>query len=192
MKPVFSVLFSLMVLAPSVAAEAFDLAAFIRKADTVSLFSIFPQQVHVTDEHGNPTEEDRKKDRFLGYPVFGKIVDTQGATRASIQEALVGALSSVEEGPPPLCFEPRHAVCLKHGEMHIDMLICFECGQARYRQIEIRGAEEISRKEEIIFIGIRGHDVLSQILDAHKIVRDLPSTEPRQPAQPTRGKAPRG
>lgn len=159
-------------------AEKSDLVTFIEKADSVQLLSIYPQQVHVTDEHGNPTEKERKKERFLGYHVLGKIVDLQGPTRTSVREALIAMLSSVEAGPPLLCFEPRHAVCLKQGGMHIDMLICFECQQAKIRRLVMRDNQEVSEREETVPIGPAGQDILNRILDSRKIERDVPKKEP--------------
>lgn len=165
--------------------ERTDLAAFIQKADSVTLLSIYPQQVHVTDEHGNPTEGERQKERFLGYHVLGKIADLQGPERTAVREALIAMLSSVEAGPPLLCFEPRHAVCFKQGSMHLDMLICFECQQAKIRHLVIRENQEVSEREETVPIGTAGQDVLNRLLDSRKIERDVSKKEPNQSSQPT-------
>lgn len=97
-------LLAILLPAPGFGAGEFDLAAFIKKADSMTLFSIYPQQVQVTDEHGNPTEEERKKERFLGYAVLGKIPDLQGPSRGSVRAALLAMLSSVEAGPAASLF----------------------------------------------------------------------------------------
>jgi hypothetical protein len=184
MKSALSLFVMLLITVSGFAAGKVDLAAFVRKAEVVTLFSIYPQQVYVTDEHGNATKEDRKKERFHGYPVFGKLADVRGATRASIQDALLAALSSVEDGPPLLCFEPRHAVSLKQGDTHVDLLICFECLQARVRYV---GKKEMSEREEIVPIGIAGRDILNQMFDCWKIERDIPKNEPNQSPEPNGG-----
>ena len=99
MKHTLLILFFLLLNGNVHAAEEFDVASFIGEADTVTLFSLYPQQVYVKDEHGNSTDDEKKKERLHGYPVFGKIVITEKSGRKQIREALLAALGQDSQQP---------------------------------------------------------------------------------------------
>lgn len=161
-------------------AEPPKIADVIRAADEITLFSIYPQQIHEVDEHGNPSEADRKKERFHGHPIFGKIHALDDSTKKTIRDALLAALGSVSDGAPAMCFMPRHAACLKRGAEHVDLLICFECGNAewRYREVLVDG-ERVERKQ-MFSLGSAGHEALNRLLDVKGIERDLPKGRTRR------------
>ncbi len=150
--------------------DRIDAALVIREAESVTLFSIFPQQIYSIDEQGNPTDEDRKKERFHGFPVFGKIAATGADVREKIRSSLLAAVGSVEEKATLLGFDPRHGVCLRKGDRHIDLLICFECEKREARYLDVNG----DQRSEMIGIGLAGRDALNQMLDSKQIQRDVP------------------
>jgi hypothetical protein len=157
------------------AAERLDIKALITEADTLTLLSISPSQLHEMDEHGNPTARDKQRERIHGYLVFGKISADDSRTRKTIQEALIHALDATPKDEAPLmCFEPRHAVCLKNGAVHVDLLISYECQQAKVRYLRPLADGEIVAEEKTIFIGLGGREALNRLLDAQKIERDIP------------------
>lgn len=162
------------------AATPLIVADIIRTADEITLFSIQPQQIHEVDEHGDPTEAERKKERFHGYAVFGKIRALDGTTQQAVRDALLAALGRVKEEAPSQCFLPRHAVCLKRGAQHVDLLICFECGNAELRHSETLADGEIVRRKQIIGLGTAGQQALNRMLDARGIARDIPERATRR------------
>jgi hypothetical protein len=182
MKTALSLLLLLFAGCSLLAGEPFDLGASIRDADEVTLISLLPQQTYAIDGHGNPTEEEKKKEHFHGYPVLGKIPASQPKEKAMMKDAVLAALASAKNGVALMCFEPRHAVCLRKGDQHVDLLICFECQKLEVRYLKLEAPE---LRSEFIGIGPGGLDVLNRLLDAQKIKRDLPKKEPNQAPEPT-------
>lgn len=165
--------------APGTAGESPDLGAFAREATELVLYSIVPAQLMEADEHGNPTEAEKRKEKLHGYPVLGKIAGTTPAIKAAMRDALLSALQLELRAPeaPNLCFQPRHALCLKRGSQHVDVLLCFECGNAKVRYLKPWAEKTWSQEEVLIDISDKGLAALNRLLDARGIQRDLPKSK---------------
>lgn len=180
---VLSAFLSLVWVAGLWAAPPLDLAGILRSADEITLYSIVPLPVVSTDLHGNPTEEDKKVERIHGYSVLGKLTPPDQATRDSIRRAALAATtlppSTGEDEAPSMCFDPRHVLCLKHGQTHYDLLLCFECGKG------VAIFEDHNQLQKIDFyVGPGGLRTLNALLDAQKIPRDHPRSRAPEKKSP--------
>jgi hypothetical protein len=170
--------------AAAVARERPDVVELLRSAGQLTLYSIHPYEERQSDWHRNATEEERKVERFHGRKVYGKIQATTPEVREKVRSAVLAAFSSIREGPPMLCFEPRHAICVQRGEAHFDLLLCRECENAAVIYFDKDIAEF---REDFLPLGQDGFDVLNQLLDQKGIFRERPAKEeePNQSPEPT-------
>lgn len=160
---------------PKLVGTSIDVAAFLRDANIVAFYALNPSQSYRIDEHGNWTEEEKKKEGLHGYKVLGKIETPQGNTLATIRGAFLAALENPDD--PYLCFDPRHAVCLKTEDRHVDLLICFEC-HTGYAMYWMDGVFE----RQSVLVGESGRNQLNALLDSHGIVRDIPRSKQAEQA----------
>ncbi|MBL9202270.1 MAG: hypothetical protein JNL39_17295 [Opitutaceae bacterium] len=179
MQPHTALTLLLCLAATGTAGESFDLGKFTREATELILYSIVPAQLMEMDEHGNPTAAEKRKEKLHGYPVLGKIAATTPAIKAAMRDALLSALQPELRAPeaPNMCFQPRHAICLKQGSQHVDVLLCFECGNAKVRYLKPWADKSWSQEEALIDISDKGLDALNRLLDARGIQRDLPKSK---------------
>lgn len=61
------------------------------------------------------------------WTVLGKTQVTDGATRKRIMATLERGMENARGGAK--CFYPRHAVSASYGGEHVEVVICFQCGQ---------------------------------------------------------------
>jgi hypothetical protein len=99
-----------------------DTVAILESATELTVYSIDPE--------GKTTALERldQAKTFHGYRIRSR-VDIKGETKSE----LLGKLySAVAENPgPKRCFNPRHGIRAKTDSRSVDMVICFECSQAR-------------------------------------------------------------
>ena len=98
-----------------------DTVAILESAPRLSVFSIDPAGA-------TPRERLDAKKTFHGYRIL-KRADVTGETKSEVLGKLYTAIA--ENPPPARCFVPRHAIRAKSGDRSVDMVICFECAQAR-------------------------------------------------------------
>jgi hypothetical protein len=68
-------------------------------------------------------------DNFHRWSVLGRTSVTDPATRKKLNRALrTGAWGA---GMPYMCFNPRHGIHVVQAGRSVDLVICFECRQAR-------------------------------------------------------------
>jgi len=97
-----------------------DTVAILESAPELTVYSIAPE--------ATPREKLDQKKAFHGHRILRR-VDIKGETKSE----LLGKLyTAVGENPPPArCFVPRHGIHAQSGSRSVDMVICFECSQAR-------------------------------------------------------------
>jgi hypothetical protein len=91
----------------------------LEQPESLELLSIHPYP----DGDGKPANE---KESFQGYKVLGRAAVTEAAERRALVEAVYKGLND-RYGPAPACFNPRHALRAKKGEVTVDVVICYEC-----------------------------------------------------------------
>jgi len=89
----------------------------IRSADSIEVLSLHP--------HERPSAGDT----FYGFPVLGRTQVADNYTKAKLIADLVEGL--LERVSAANCFFPRHAVRATRPGQAVEMVICFECNQAR-------------------------------------------------------------
>jgi hypothetical protein len=68
-------------------------------------------------------------DNFHRWKVLGRTSVTDPATRKKLNRALrIGAWGA---GMPYMCFNPRHGIHVIQAGKSVDLVVCFECRQAR-------------------------------------------------------------
>lgn len=151
----------LLLVVPLCGRDRPDVGASLKRASQLSLYSVSPMEIHVTDLHGNPTDEDRQKERFHGLEVYRKVIGADPETVEKIRRAVIRMIESVKPGPPLQCFDPHHAVCFQDGDGHFDLLLCVECQKAQV----IFFNPDLGSHEDFYFgIGVDGFDDLDQLL----------------------------
>jgi hypothetical protein len=89
----------------------------IRFADSIEVLSL------------HPDEQPEASDTFYGFPVLGRARVADNDTRARLIADLVeGLLETVSAAD---CFFPRHGVRAVCQGRVVELVICFECNQAR-------------------------------------------------------------
>lgn len=91
----------------------------LARADQYELLSIDPDR-----------PEQLSPDLFHGYRVLGTTIISEPGARAQLTDALRGGVKSIF-GTRNNCFTPRHGIRVTSGGITTDILICFECQQAR-------------------------------------------------------------
>lgn len=91
----------------------------LARADQYELLSIDPDR----PEQASP-------DLFHGYQVLGTTTISDPGVRAQLTYALQSGVKSIF-GTRNNCFTPRHGIRVRSGGITTDILICFECQQAR-------------------------------------------------------------
>ena len=83
---------------------------------------------------------------FHGYSVLGETVVADAAARQHVAQEIQQAVAA-SDGPPYMCFNPRHGVRVTRDSTTFDFLICFECdaiytfvGDVRIDAIALHGS----------------------------------------------------
>ncbi len=92
--------------------------AALEQGDAFELFSVDPRYVD---------KEQPKEFQFYRRKTIGKAIVSHTETRRRILEALEHGVRQVP--PTPSCFDPRHAIRVKHEGKSIYLSICFQCNQ---------------------------------------------------------------
>jgi len=93
--------------------------------------AILGQAEHLTVFSVDPVfPKTKPREDFHGWRVRGKTVVADPGTRASLVTALKHGVDE-HRGEMMRCFIPRHAVRATHGGKTADVVICFECYNAR-------------------------------------------------------------
>ena len=173
MKAVWSIV--VFALAAWVQASPPDLDAIrhVKQASGFVVISLYPSDAELVDLHGNRTGAFKDSERFHGFPILGKVGALSEAELLRVREALVETLRPVQEDrAPSLCFFPRHGICVENPGVHVDILLCFECGEARIICRKPEGTRSV-----IIGIGPEADEVLSALLDDRHVPRDRPKAK---------------
>ena len=121
--------------APAARAEealAPDVAAVLADADAFAVVSIDPK-VHRPWGYGKEADDGRPLARWLeavagAEGVYGRVEVADGAERAAIGKAL--AAGRAAEGPAAGCYDPRHAIVARKGDVTVAIHLCFACHYA--------------------------------------------------------------
>jgi len=160
-----------------------ELASFIRSADSLVIYSLLPSDLVVTDLHGNRADEFRDSERFHGFPVLGRFDVVEAEEREKLRIVLAATVVTTRgDRAPSLCFLPRHGVCVKKEERHVDVLLCFECEVAR---VVVHHPQSEERFETSI--SLKALESLNAAIDLRKIRRDIPRQRPNKAPEPTPG-----
>jgi hypothetical protein len=177
----------LFIILPVVAAarDLPEVVTLLREAEQLTLYSIQPYESRESDWHRNATHKERTVERFHGRKVYGKIPGTTQEVREKVRGAALPAFASIREGPPVLCFEPRHAICVQRGGIHFDLLLCRECENAAVIWFDA----EAGFREKMLPLGQDGFDVFDALLDQEGIFRERAAKgeEPNNPVPQRRG-----
>lgn len=98
----------------------------LENADQYELLSLYP---YLSGPLTGPLPS--SAEFFYGHWVLGRTLVGDPAMRRKLNDALrEGAKQS--DGRMMACFNPRHAIRVRHGSQVTDFVICFEC-----RQVEV-------------------------------------------------------
>jgi hypothetical protein len=152
------------------AALKFDLSKFAREAEFVAVYSLFPSDAAVEDWHGNRAGRFKDAEHFHGFPVLGKVESLAREEHKDLRSALVTTLKPVTgDRAPSMCFTPRHGLCMTKGDEHVDLVLCFECEEAR---VYIYSGGHREKLEIAIRAGAL--EALNATFDRRGIQRDVP------------------
>ena len=96
-----------------------------------------------------PGQEPETKEKFLSYPVLGKLEITDAEERKEIIAALKNGITD-SDGTMAKCFWPRHAIRASQNGETIDYVICFECYQLEIHSNGASKTEPTTRKPQIV------------------------------------------
>ncbi len=109
-----------------------DVAAVLADADAFAIVSIDPK-VHRPWGYGKEADGGRPLARWLeavagAEGVYGRVEVAEAAERAAIAKAL--AAGRAAEGPVAGCYDPRHAIVARKGDVTVAIHLCFACHYA--------------------------------------------------------------
>ena len=109
--------------------EHIDLWRILSEADAIDVVSIRSRR-----------RADTARD-FHGYHELGRVTVTDKAKRKEILSSISSWQSlNYYNDRQAICFLPRHALHATHGNISVDLLICFECRAHEWR-LSIAGSD---------------------------------------------------
>lgn len=104
----------------------------------------FPNNAHAVLENAgrftlyatSPTQRTHARKRFHRYGVLGKMIVADPALKKQLLAALDDGIAEAQRPPQhgllAPCFKPRHGIrAVDRNGRVVDLVICFECGNAR-------------------------------------------------------------
>jgi uncharacterized protein YuzB (UPF0349 family) len=105
-----------------VAALPSDTVGILESAPELTVYSIDP------DGKTTPLERLDQTKTFHGYRIRNR-VDIKGEPKSELLGKLYTAIA--ENPAPARCYVPRHGIRARTESRSVDMVICFQCAQAR-------------------------------------------------------------
>ncbi len=109
-----------------------SVAEVLAGAEAFAVVSIDPK-VHRPWGYGKEADGGRPLARWLeavagAEGVYGRVEVAEAAERAAIMKALVAGREA--KGPVAGCYDPRHAIVARKGDVTVAIQLCFECHYA--------------------------------------------------------------
>ena len=99
-----------------------DLKPLFEKATAIDVYSLDP---------GADDKQPDPKKGFHGWKILGKTAVRDATQRKKLIEALYNGIAA-SDGQAARCFNPRHGIRVTVDGKTVDVVLCFECLQARF------------------------------------------------------------
>lgn len=151
-----------------------NLKDVLDKSQSFEMLSLYPYPpTSFDDEKGGQYEEYepqyQRLPRFHGFPILGKIVLKDSATRKHVLESLYqGVGEMTNDDDVAACFLPRHGIRTTRNGQSVDLVICFGCKQIHIYNAGKKTGTYVSRSPQETFNQVLRASNIPITPDSHK------------------------